>query len=170
MADWAIDPADLDLYKTNVEKAKQLMAEEAGVAPGVKVTIQAMSSNPAQVEAAQVIQNQLKQIGIEARSSHWKPGVYVDNWRKKNMDLMVGGNNSRDDAEPGGLLLLLHPRRRQRLELLRPQVDDLATQAARRPTRPRPSSSTRTPSGGSSSWRPTCSWPTRTSSPPTSPR
>jgi peptide/nickel transport system substrate-binding protein len=128
MADWAIDPTGLELYKTDVEKAKQLMAE-AGVAPGVKVTIQAMSSNPAQVEAAQVIQNQLKQIGIEGEIQPLETGVYVDNWRKKNMDLMVGGNNSGTTPDRAVCFFFCTTGGANVWNFTDPQVDDLATQA-----------------------------------------
>jgi peptide/nickel transport system substrate-binding protein len=92
MADWALDVSNNPYYKPDLNKAKQLMAE-AGVT-SVKTTIQAMSAQPAQVEAAQVIQSQLKKIGIEAEIQPLETGVYVDNWGKKNMELMVGGNTA----------------------------------------------------------------------------
>jgi peptide/nickel transport system substrate-binding protein len=66
---------------------------QAGVS-NVKTTMQAMSSLPYQVDAAQVIRSQLLKIGIDAEVQPLEVGVYVDNWKKKNMDLMVGGNGS----------------------------------------------------------------------------
>jgi peptide/nickel transport system substrate-binding protein len=92
MADWAIDLGQFDTYKSNVDKAKQLMAE-AGVSD-VKTTMQAMSTLTYQVDAAQVIRSQLLKIGIDAEVQPLEVGVYVDNWKKKNMELMVGGNGS----------------------------------------------------------------------------
>ncbi len=92
MADWAIDVSTLDLYKPNLDKAKQLMAD-AGVG-NIKTTMQAMSTLSYQVDAAQVIRSQLLKIGIDAEVQPLEVGVYVDNWKKKNMDLMVGGNGS----------------------------------------------------------------------------
>jgi peptide/nickel transport system substrate-binding protein len=41
-----------------------------------------------------VIQSQLKKIGIEAEIQPLEVGVYVDNWRRKAMNMMVGGNGS----------------------------------------------------------------------------
>jgi peptide/nickel transport system substrate-binding protein len=92
MADWAIDVSSIDTYTPNLDKAKQLMAD-AGVSD-VKTTMIAMSTLSYQVDAAQVIRSQLLKIGIDAEVEPQEVGVYVDNWKKKNMDLMVGGNGS----------------------------------------------------------------------------
>jgi peptide/nickel transport system substrate-binding protein len=92
MADWAIDVSQIDTYSPSLDKAKQLMAD-AGVS-NVKTTMIAMSTLSYQVDAAQVIRSQLLKIGIDAEVQPQEVGVYVDNWKKKNMDLMVGGNGS----------------------------------------------------------------------------
>ncbi|HEY2596557.1 MAG TPA: ABC transporter substrate-binding protein [Chloroflexota bacterium] len=92
MSDWAIDLGQFDTYTANVDKAKQLMAD-AGVS-NVKTTMIAMSTLPYQVDSAQVIRSQLLKIGIDAEVQPQEVGVYVDNWKNKNMDLMVGGNGS----------------------------------------------------------------------------
>ncbi|HEY1296743.1 MAG TPA: ABC transporter substrate-binding protein [Chloroflexota bacterium] len=92
MTDWAIDLGQFDTYSPNLDKAKQLMAD-AGVG-NVKTTMIAMSTLSYQVDAAQVIRAQLLKIGIDAEVQPQEVGVYVDNWKKKNMDLMVGGNGS----------------------------------------------------------------------------
>jgi peptide/nickel transport system substrate-binding protein len=92
LTEWAIDVSDNPFYKTDINKAKQLMAE-AGVPNGFKTTIMAMATIPSQVESAQVVQSQLKKIGIEAEIQPLEVGVYVDNWRRKAMLMMVGGNN-----------------------------------------------------------------------------
>jgi peptide/nickel transport system substrate-binding protein len=92
MADWAVDTAQFDTYKPNIDKAKQLMSD-AGVS-NVKTTMSAISSLPAQVDAAQVIRSQLLKIGIDAEVTPLETGVYVDTWKKKGMELMVGGNGS----------------------------------------------------------------------------
>jgi peptide/nickel transport system substrate-binding protein len=92
LAEWAIDVSDNPFYKTDINKAKQLMAE-AGVPNGFRTTIMAMATMPSQVESAQVIQSQLKRIGIDAEIQPLEVGVYVDNWRRKAMLMMVGGNN-----------------------------------------------------------------------------
>lgn len=92
MADWAVDPSKIETYTSNIDKAKQLMAE-AGVS-NVKTTMSAIASLPAQVDTAQVIRSQLLKIGIDAEVTPLETGVYVDTWRKKNMELMVGNNGA----------------------------------------------------------------------------
>jgi peptide/nickel transport system substrate-binding protein len=92
MADWASDLGQFDTYTPNLDKAKQLMAD-AGVS-NVKTTMIAMSTLSYQMDAAQVVRAQLLKIGIDAEVQPQEVGVYVDNWKKKNMDLMIGGNSS----------------------------------------------------------------------------
>jgi peptide/nickel transport system substrate-binding protein len=92
MADWAVDVSQVDTYKLNLDRAKQLMAE-SGVS-NVKTTMMAMSTLQPQVDAAQVIRSQLLKIGIDAEVQPLEVGVYVDNWKKKAMDLMVGSNTA----------------------------------------------------------------------------
>lgn len=92
MADWALDTSKFETYQPNMDKAKQLMSD-AGVS-NVKTTMSAISSLPAQVDAAQVIRSQLLKIGIDAEVTPLETGVYVDTWRKKGMELMVGSNGS----------------------------------------------------------------------------
>jgi peptide/nickel transport system substrate-binding protein len=97
MADFAVDTTQFDTYKSNIDKAKQLMAE-AGVS-NVKTTMSAISSSPEQVDSAQVIRSQLLKIGIDAEVTPLETGVYVDTWRRKAMELMVGGNGSGTNAD-----------------------------------------------------------------------
>ena len=59
----------------------------------------AMSTLPQQVDAAQVIRSQLLKIGIDAEVQPLEVGVYVDTWKKKGMELMVGGNGSGTNAD-----------------------------------------------------------------------
>ena len=92
MADWAVDVGQIDTYKANVDKAKQLMAD-AGIG-NIKTTMMAMSTLQPQVDAAQVIRSQLLKIGIDAEVQPLEVGVYVDNWKKKAMELMVGSNGA----------------------------------------------------------------------------
>jgi peptide/nickel transport system substrate-binding protein len=93
MTDWAMDPSKFPSYKPDLNKAKQLM-NDAGLANGFKTTIMAMSTLSYQVESAQVIQSQLQKIGIQSEVQPLEVGVYVDTWKKKGMELMVGGNGA----------------------------------------------------------------------------
>ena len=97
LADWAVDTTQFETYKPNVDKAKQLLAE-AGVS-NLKTTMMAMSTLPQQVDAAQVIRSQLLKVGIDAEVQPLEVGVYVDTWKKKGMELMVGSNGAGTNAD-----------------------------------------------------------------------
>jgi peptide/nickel transport system substrate-binding protein len=97
LADWAVDTSQFDTYRPNVDKAKQLLAE-AGVT-NLKTTMMAMSTLPQQVDAAQVIRSQLLKVGIDAEVQPLEVGVYVDTWKKKGMELMVGSNGAGTNAD-----------------------------------------------------------------------
>jgi peptide/nickel transport system substrate-binding protein len=128
MADWAVNSAKLPGYTPDLEKAKQLLTE-AGVGGGFKTTMMAMSSRPEQVESAQVIQSQLKKIGIEAEIQPLEVGVYVDNWRKKAMDMMVGGNNSGTNPDRAVCFFFCTNGSANVWNFSDPRIDELAMQA-----------------------------------------
>ncbi|UIO43947.1 ABC transporter substrate-binding protein [Brevibacillus brevis] len=94
----ALDPATYPTYKTDVEKAKQLLVE-AGYPNGFETQIETAATYPDMVETAQVIQQQLKAIGINAKINQLEWGNYIDTWKSKDMNLMVGRNTSGVDAD-----------------------------------------------------------------------
>ncbi|RNB84026.1 ABC transporter substrate-binding protein [Brevibacillus nitrificans] len=95
---WALDTASYPTYKTDVEKAKQLLAE-AGFPNGFETQIETAATYPDMVETAQVVQQQLKAIGINAKINQLEWGNYIEVWKSKNMNLMVGRNTSGVDAD-----------------------------------------------------------------------
>lgn len=66
-----------DLYPTNIEKAKKLLAE-AGYPNGFKFTITVPSVYPFHVDTAQVIVNQLEKIGVKAKIESVEWGVWLE--------------------------------------------------------------------------------------------
>jgi peptide/nickel transport system substrate-binding protein len=128
MTEFAVDPSKLDSYKANVDKAKALM-NEAGMSSGFKTTVMAMSSIPSQVESAQVIQSQLKRINIDAEIQPLEVGVYVDNWRKKAMDMMVGGNGAGTNPDRAVCFFFCTNGSANVWNFTDPRVDELAAQA-----------------------------------------
>lgn len=95
---WALDTNSYDSYKLNVEKAKALLAE-AGYPNGFETQIDTAATYPDMVETAQVLQQQLKAIGINAKINQLEWGNYIDVWKSKDGNLMVGRNTSGVDAD-----------------------------------------------------------------------
>jgi peptide/nickel transport system substrate-binding protein len=121
-----VDPAQFASYKPDVNKAKSLMAE-AGVT-SAKATLQPFPGAP-YAEAAQIVQNQLKQIGLDITIQPVETGQYVDNWTKKNMDLMVGGNGSGTTPDRAVCFFFCTTGSANVWNFSDPQIDDLAVQA-----------------------------------------
>jgi peptide/nickel transport system substrate-binding protein len=89
---WHWANADLHLYsKPDLAKAKQLLSD-AGYPSGFQVTIGAGSNYSAQVQAAEMIKDQLKQIGIDVTPNPQEWGTYIDNVvTKKDFDAAIIG-------------------------------------------------------------------------------
>ncbi len=87
---WAY--ANLHIYpKPDIAKAKQLLAD-AGYPNGFPLTISAGSNYSAQVQAAEMLKDQLKQIGIQVTPSPQEWGTYIDTVvTKKDFDAAIIG-------------------------------------------------------------------------------
>ncbi len=86
---WAY--ADLHLYaEPDIEKAKQLL-QDAGVGAGFATTIKVGSDFEYQVQAAQIIKQQLKPLGIEVEVSALESGIFFDGLGKHDFDMTVVG-------------------------------------------------------------------------------
>ena len=94
MGHWSLDVAGMDLYQTNVDKAKELM-EAAGYNDSNRLTLKlAAGLMDAIRQSAVVIQQQLKEIYIDVEITNLESGEYVDIWGKMStpeagFDLMV---------------------------------------------------------------------------------
>jgi peptide/nickel transport system substrate-binding protein len=129
MADWSLDPGKFEAYKPDVNKARQLMAD-AGLSGGFKTTIMAMSTFPAQVEAAQVIQSQLQKINVQSDVQPLEVGVYVDTWKKKGMELMVGVNGAGTNPDRAICFFFCTDGTANVWNFSDPQIDQAAAQAS----------------------------------------
>ncbi len=85
----AVAPKSYPYYTRDVQKAKQLLAE-AGYPDGFKTTILTSSTYTDMIETAQMLQQQLKEIGITAEINQVEWGNYVKLWGAKEFDLFVG--------------------------------------------------------------------------------
>ncbi|PLS16138.1 ABC transporter substrate-binding protein [Bacillus sp. M6-12] len=95
---WATDAGKLPGYKQDTNKAKSLLAE-AGYPDGFDTTIYTASTYPDMIDSAQVIQEQLKAIGVNAQIKQLEWGAYIEMWKSKNTDLLVGRNTSGTDPD-----------------------------------------------------------------------
>ena len=96
--EWALPLSDLPFSAPDYAKAKQLLAE-AGYPQGFTFKIVCSSTYEGGLAVAQVIQNQLKNIGVTAELEVVEWGVYIDRWVKRDFDSMVelrGGSGEPD--------------------------------------------------------------------------
>lgn len=93
---WAIPTSSYPSYRTNIAKAKSLLAQ-AGYPHGFSFNIMAPPSFPLDESSAVVIANQLKAIGVTAHVVPTEWGTYVNNWVKRNFQSFAGENGDWTD-------------------------------------------------------------------------
>lgn len=79
MTDWALDVLEFSSYRTNQEKAKEMLAE-AGYPDGFQSTLMVASTMPIDIQIAQVVKEQLAEIGIEMEIQIREWGDLLDQW------------------------------------------------------------------------------------------
>ena len=95
---WALPLSKIPDTAPDYAKAKQLLAE-AGFPNGFTFKIVTANSYEGGLSVAQVIQNQLKKIGVTAELEVVEWGTYIDRWVKRTFDAMVelrGGSSEPD--------------------------------------------------------------------------
>jgi len=127
--DWSWAYSDLHVYtQPDIDKAKQLMAD-AGYADGFDMTIGAGASYNAQVQAAEVLKDQLKQININVTPKPEEWTTYISQTiNPKNFDAAIIGWIGAIDPDD-----VLYPRFSthgsfDESSYNNPQVDDLLDQ------------------------------------------
>ncbi len=94
---WGHNP-NLEAYAYDVNKAKELLAE-AGYPNGFKTTIWT-NDNKARMDLAEVVQSQLKGVGIEAEIKVMEWGSYLEATANGEHDMFVlGWSNMTGDAD-----------------------------------------------------------------------
>ena len=95
---WALPPANLPYTGPDLELAKKLL-EKAGYPNGFTFKITCASTYEGGLAVAQVAQDELKKIGIQAELEVVEWGVYIDKWVKRDYDTMIelrGGSGEPD--------------------------------------------------------------------------
>lgn len=102
MGHWSLDVSDMDLYQTNVEKARELM-EAAGYSDSNRLTLRVAAGLMDSIrQAAVVLQQQLAEIYIDLEITNLESGEYVDIWGKMStpeagFDLMIVNDGAGTD-------------------------------------------------------------------------
>lgn len=94
-------------HEYNIEKAKQLLAE-AGYPNGFKTKIW-INDNPVRRDIAAILQDQLKQVGIEASVETLEWGAYLEGTARGDHDMFILGWVTVTGDADYGLYPLLHP-------------------------------------------------------------
>jgi peptide/nickel transport system substrate-binding protein len=84
---WALPVSNFPEYHVNLAKARQLL-QEAGAA-GASFSITASPTYEGGLAVAQVIQSQLRAVGLNANITNVEWGQYINLWVKRDFDSMV---------------------------------------------------------------------------------
>jgi peptide/nickel transport system substrate-binding protein len=97
--EWAIpvNAENFPTYQYNPDKARQLL-KEAG-AEGMKISIQAAPAYAPDIPTAQVLQAQLKKVGIDLQIQQLEWAAVLQAQRDKNFDLNLTFNTNRPDPD-----------------------------------------------------------------------
>ncbi|MFD1039745.1 ABC transporter substrate-binding protein [Virgibacillus byunsanensis] len=98
MGDWSIDVEQEAIYQRNIDEAKQLLAD-AGYPDGFSTVITTASTYADMVDTAQLLQQQWKEIGVEAEIEQIEWGDYIDTWSNTSADILIGRNGSGTDPD-----------------------------------------------------------------------
>ncbi|MEW8956146.1 glutathione ABC transporter substrate-binding protein [Clostridium sp.] len=118
-------------YPYNLEKAKELM-KEAGLENGFKTTIWT-NDNPLRTQIAQIVQANLKDIGIEVEIVSLEWGTYLERTSKGEHDMFILGWTTVTGDADYGLYPLYHSKQHgsagNRSFYTNKEVDDLLDKA-----------------------------------------
>jgi peptide/nickel transport system substrate-binding protein len=84
---WSIPVGDLPSYQTNIEKAKELLAE-AGYENGFDVTLRVSALYILDTANAQILQQQLKEIAVNVTIEQLEWGNLLDAWVNSDFEML----------------------------------------------------------------------------------
>lgn len=118
---------DHEVPAQDIEKAKSLLAE-AGYADGFSTTLITYQPYSFMTNSAIIVQEQLKQIGIEIDYTALEPATISQRLVDRDFDLVVGGTNSWIDPHPVLLSNFGTGQDGNTTSYSNPQVDELIAQ------------------------------------------
>lgn len=122
---------DLVVYpRQDMEKARQLLTE-AGLGDGFEVTMKVGSDFPYQVQAAQIVKQQLRDLGIEVKVQNLESSVFFDALGNQDFDLTVVGWLGFVDPDEWTYNLFHSGAKWNQQSYSNPEVDELLEQGRR---------------------------------------
>jgi len=118
---------EAEIPAPDIEGAKELLAQ-AGVPDGFQTVIHSWAQYPFLSNAAIVIQEQLRQIGIEAELDFQENAIYLENYFAGNFDLSVTGTSAYVDPNDVILANFGTDESNNGIKYSNPQVDELIAQ------------------------------------------
>lgn len=85
---WAAPLQELSTYEVDLEEARRLL-QEAGIPDNFRFDIVVSPTYEGGLAVAQVIQQQLRAIGLDAQLDVVEWGIYIDRWVQEDFDAMV---------------------------------------------------------------------------------
>ncbi|MDQ3461336.1 MAG: ABC transporter substrate-binding protein [Deinococcota bacterium] len=98
LGDWALSTEEFDCYTPDPEAARALLAE-AGYENGFELEILGFGTIRVVSDLAQVVQAQLRDVGIDATVNIEEFGQFVQDWRNSNFDAFVSLNGGSTDPD-----------------------------------------------------------------------
>jgi peptide/nickel transport system substrate-binding protein len=98
LASWALPVSQYTSYTPNLARAKQLLAQ-AGYPHGFTFSIMASHYLPPDYTAAEIIQQELKPLGITVNIATTEWGDYVHKWVIRDFDSFTGENGDWTDPD-----------------------------------------------------------------------
>lgn len=94
---WALDVSAFPCYKPDLAAAKAAL-KEAGVATPLKLSIISLPRQDIK-DVTQVVQQQLKKVGIELEIKPVELGQFIQDWKNSNFDLFASSNAGAPDPD-----------------------------------------------------------------------
>jgi len=95
---WANYTISFACYDTNLDRARELLAE-AGYPNGFETSILTFGTIQVVSDVAQVVQAQLRQVGIDVDVNIAEFGAFVQGWRNSDFDMFVSLNGGSSDPD-----------------------------------------------------------------------
>lgn len=90
LTEWALATSEFPCYRHDPEKAKALL-KEAGFTQGAPVVMNVLPRQDIK-DIAQVVQEQLGQVGIKVELKNQETGQFVQDWRNGNFQMFASAN------------------------------------------------------------------------------